>query len=131
MPFNKVSRNPCTLHHDIDNLNIFSICIVLVTALSTPFFETFHMLLPQVCPSTYSLPEPMNLIKSKTCENRPFSKRQKNCFSRPIIALQVKSIAECSKHSAILSTFIKLQFVIKIFILSIFEWRFYTGFTVH
>ena len=29
-----------------------------------------------------------------------------------------------------LSTFIKLPFVIKIFILSIFEWPFYTGFTV-
>ena len=34
------------------------------------------------------------------------------------------------KHSAILSTFIKLPFVIKIFVLSIFEWPFYTGFTV-
>ena len=45
--------------------------------------------------------------------------------------MQVKSIAECSKggeHSAILSTFIKLQFVIKIFVLSIFEWPLYTGF---
>ena len=34
------------------------------------------------------------------------------------------------EHSAILSTFIKLEFVIKIFVLSIFEWRFYTGFSV-
>ena len=33
-------------------------------------------------------------------------------------------------HSAILSTFIKLSFVIKIFVLSIFEWPFYTDFTV-
>ena len=37
----------------------------------------------------------------------------------------VKSIAEC-----ILSTFIRLPFVINIFVLSIFEWPFYTGFTV-
>ena len=46
--------------------------------------------------------------------------------------MHVKSIAECSKgeNSAILSTFIKLPFVIKIFVLSIFEWLFYTGFTV-
>ena len=46
--------------------------------------------------------------------------------------MQVKSIAECSKreHSAILSTFIKQPVVIKIFVLSIFEWLFYTGFTV-
>ena len=45
--------------------------------------------------------------------------------------MQVKSIAECSplKHSAILLTSIKLSFVIKIFVLSIFEWPFYTGFT--
>ena len=31
------------------------------------------------------------------------------------------------EHSAILSTFIKLPFVIKCFVLSIFEWLFYTG----
>ena len=40
--------------------------------------------------------------------------------------MQVKSIAEW-EHPAILSTFIKLPFVIKIFVLSIFEWPFYTG----
>ena len=34
------------------------------------------------------------------------------------------------EHSAILSSFHKLPFVIKIFVLSIFEWPFYTGFTV-
>ena len=34
------------------------------------------------------------------------------------------------EHSAILSTFIKLLFVIKIFVLSIFEWPLKTGFTV-
>ena len=34
------------------------------------------------------------------------------------------------ERSAILSTFIKLPFVIKIFVLSICEWPFYTGFTV-
>ena len=35
------------------------------------------------------------------------------------------------EHSAILSTFIKLPFVIKIFVLTIFKWQFYTGFAVH
>ena len=35
------------------------------------------------------------------------------------------------EHSAILLTFNKLPFVIKIFVLSIFEWLFYTGFTVY
>ena len=34
------------------------------------------------------------------------------------------------EHSAILSTFIKLPFVIKIFVFSIFEWPLKTGFTV-
>ena len=47
--------------------------------------------------------------------------------------MQVKSIAECSKGS-ILQYFrpsFQLPFVIKIFVLSIFEWQFYTGFTVY
>ena len=35
------------------------------------------------------------------------------------------------EHSTILPTFIKLPFVIKIIVLSIFEWPFYTGFTVY
>ena len=46
--------------------------------------------------------------------------------------MQVKSIAECSKGS-ILQYFrptLSYKFVIKIFVLSIFELPFYTGFTV-
>ena len=35
------------------------------------------------------------------------------------------------EHSAILSTFIKLPFVIKIFVWSMFEWPLKTGFTVY
>ena len=35
------------------------------------------------------------------------------------------------EHSAILSTCIKLPFVFKTFVLSIFEWSLKTGFTVH
>ena len=34
------------------------------------------------------------------------------------------------EHSAILSTFIELPFVIKVFVFSIIEWLVYTGFTV-
>ena len=48
--------------------------------------------------------------------------------------IQVKSIAYRRmlqrEHSAILSTIIKLPFVIKIFVLSIFEWPLKPGFTV-
>ena len=35
------------------------------------------------------------------------------------------------EHSAILSTFIKVSFVIKIFVLSTFEWSLKTDFTVY
>ena len=34
-------------------------------------------------------------------------------------------------YCRILSTFIKLPFIIKIFVFSIFEWPFYTGFNVY
>ena len=44
--------------------------------------------------------------------------------------MQVKSIAECSKHSAILSTCIKLPHGFTTFVLSIFECLLKTGFTV-
>ena len=43
--------------------------------------------------------------------------------------MQAKKFAEW-EHSAILLTFIKLPFVIKIFVLPIYEWLFYIGFTV-
>ena len=42
--------------------------------------------------------------------------------------MQVKCIAE---HSTILATFITLLFVIKIFVLYIFKWSFYTDLTVY
>ena len=54
-------------------------------------------------------------------------KDQKLVFKTNYRLMQVKSIAE-GEPSAILSTFIKLPFVIKIFVLSIFEWLLYTGF---
>ena len=41
--------------------------------------------------------------------------------------MKVESVAECSPYTFDL---IKLSFVIKIFVLSVFEWPFYTGFTV-
>ena len=44
--------------------------------------------------------------------------------------MQVKSIAGVLQYSAILSTFIKLLFVLKVIVLSIFEWPLKTGFTV-
>ena len=62
---------------------------------------------------------------SKTCVKRPLSKGPKMVFKTVYCLKQVKSIAEC-----LLSIFVKLPVVIKTFILSIFEWPLYTGFTV-
>ena len=46
--------------------------------------------------------------------------------------MQVKIIAECSKGCfEIILTLMKLPVVIKIVVLSIFGWLFYTGFTVY
>ena len=69
---------------------------------------------------------------SKTCVKQPLSKRQKIGFQDQLSfdAGQKYCRMLQGEHSAILSTFIKLPFVIKIFVLSFFEWRFYTGFTV-
>ena len=69
---------------------------------------------------------------SKTCLKPPVKNKTKIVFNTNYRFMQFKSIAECSKveHSAILSTFIQLPFVIEIFVLSTFEWPFKTGFTV-
>ena len=71
------------------------------------------------------------IFYSETCLTRPLKKTkigfqyqlslnagQKYCRMLPL------------KHSAILLTFIKLPFVIKTFVLPIFEWPLKTGFTV-
>ena len=68
----------------------------------------------------------------KTCLKRPLKKKIKNWFSRPIIAkCRSKVLQNAPKeHSAILLTFLKLPFVFKTFVLSIFEWPLKTGLTV-
>ena len=64
------------------------------------------------------------MFYSKTCVKRPLSKRPKIGFQDQLW------LNAGWEHSTILSTFIKLPFVIKIFAMSIFEWPFYTGFIV-
>ena len=68
----------------------------------------------------------------KTCVKRPLSKRLKIGFldQLSLNASQKYCIMLQGEHSAILLTFIKLPFSIKILILSIIEWPFYTGLTV-
>ena len=69
---------------------------------------------------------------SKTCVKRPLSKRLEIGFQNQLSLNAGQNYCRMLllEHSAILSTFIKLPFVIEIFVLSIFEWPFYTGFTV-
>ena len=70
----------------------------------------------------------LHILHSKTCVKWPHSKRQKNGFQDQLSLNAGQKY--CRMHSAILSTLIKLPIVIKIFVLSIFEWPFYTGFIV-
>ena len=65
-----------------------------------------------------------NLVYTVKLVLNGHSKRRKLVFKTDYRLMQVKSI------SAIFSTFIKLPFVFKTFVLSIFEWPLKTGFTV-
>ena len=69
---------------------------------------------------------------SKTCVKGPLSKRPQIGFQDQLSLTAGQKYCRmlCGEYSAILSTFIKLPFVSKIFVLSIFEWPFYTSFTV-
>ena len=70
---------------------------------------------------------------SRTYVKRPFSKRPKIGFQYQLSLNAGQKYCRMLQveHSAILSTFIKqLPIVIKIFVLSIFEWPLNTAFTV-
>ena len=69
----------------------------------------------------------------KPCVKLPLTKRPKNGFQDQLSRNASQKYCRMlqGEHSAILLTFIKLPFVIKLFVLSIFEWLFYTGFAVH
>ena len=68
---------------------------------------------------------------SKTCVKWPLSKRPKMGFQDQLSLNVGQKYCRMLllEHSAILWTFIKLPFVIMIFVLSIFEWLLKTGFT--
>ena len=69
---------------------------------------------------------------SKTCLQRPRKKKTKNGFQDRLWLNAGQKYCRMlhGEHSAILSTFIKLPFAIKTFVLSIFEWPLKTGFSV-
>ena len=70
---------------------------------------------------------------SKTCLKRSLIEKTKIGFQgrQSLNAGQKYCRMLRGEHSAILSNFIKLPFVIKTCVLSIFEWPFYTGFYVY
>ena len=70
---------------------------------------------------------------SKTGVKRPISKRPKIGFQYQLSLNVGQKYCRMlqREHVAILSTFIKLPFVIKICVLSNFEWPFHTGSTVY
>ena len=69
---------------------------------------------------------------SKACVKRPLLKRLKNGFQDQLSLNAGQKYCRMLQgdDSAIFLTFIKLPSVIKIFVLSIFEGPFYTGFIV-
>ena len=75
---------------------------------------------------------PKNPLYNKTCVKRTLSKRPKIGFHDQLSLNAGQNYCRMlqGEHSAILSTFIRLSFVINVFVLSIFEWLFYTSFTV-
>ena len=83
----------------------------------------------RVCTVCYS----KSIVYSKTCLKRPLSKRPKLVFRANFRFNAGQKYCRMlqGEHSAILSTFIKLLFVIKRFVLSIFECPLKTGFTVY
>ena len=69
---------------------------------------------------------------SKTCVKHPLSKRPKIGFQDQLSLSAGQKYCRMiqGEHSAILLAFIKLSFVIKIFILAILEWLLMTDLTV-
>ena len=98
-----------------------SVCTVL---LFSKCYECCNLVLDFLLASMWA--KEFHISYSKTCIKRSLSKRPKIGFQDQL-SLNVGQMY-CRMHSAILLTFIKLPFVIKIFVLSIFEWRFYTKF---
>ena len=68
-----------------------------------------------------------------SCLKGPLSKRPKIGFQYKLSPNAGQKYCRMlqGEHSAILSTFIKLPFVIKIFVLTTFEWPLKTGFTIY
>ena len=73
------------------------------------------------------------LVYSKTCLKQPLKKKTKIGIQDSLWLNAGQKYCRMLQESIlqILRTFIKLPFVCKIFVLSIFEWPLKTGFTVY
>ena len=81
---------------------------------------------------SFSPDKVLYLYYSKTCLKRPLKKETKIGFNdQLLLTAGQKYCRMLQEHSAILSTFIKQPFVIKTFVLSIFDWPLKAGFTVY
>ena len=82
---------------------------------------------------SYILVCTLHAYYSKTCLKRPLKKKTKIGFQDRLSlnAGQKHCRMLQGEHSATLLTFIKLPFVMKVFVLSILEWPLKTGFNVH
>ena len=115
----------CNCHISIFFLEVFSFFNFYIFVLS--FLVKAEILV------TGDLFHNETFVYSKTCLKQLLSKRPKIEFQGPLSlnAGQKHCRMLQGEHSTILLTFIKLPFVIKMFVLSIFEWLFKTGFTVY
>ena len=79
------------------------------------------------------LKQPSETEIQETCVKWGLLKRPKIGFQDQLLLNAGQKYCRMlqEEHSAILLTFIELPFVIKIIVLFIFQWLFYTGFTVH
>ena len=73
------------------------------------------------------------IVYSKTCPEQSLKTNTKIGFQDQLLLNKGQTYCRMLQweHSAILLTFIKLPFVIKTFVLSIFEWPLKTDFNVH
>ena len=101
---------------------------------------------PVTCPIRNHLIKNIKIVEyiqySKNCVKRPLSKSPKIGFQGQLSLNEGQKYCRMLhwsilqyfdlplEHSAILLTFIKLPYVIKIFVLSILEWPFHTSLTV-
>ena len=120
-----------TFWQKIEILNLGRRCLPLYAAISWAY-DKAEEILPNPC-----LKPPWKQLKldlpqvdnySKTCVKRPLSKTLKIGFQDQLSLNAGRKY--CRMLQRELLTSIKLPFDITIFVLSIFEWPFYTGFTV-